>query len=271
MAIVQISKIQVRSGNIADLPQLAVGEFGWAVDEQRLFIGNDPNSIGAAPDNTEIITGGSTARAAGNTGQIQFNTGGTFDASPNLTWDNPASIFTVNGISNFNGDVNINGNVDVNGNIVYIDIEKLAVQDPIIELGNGPNNSPLTANNGFDRGLLLHNYTTQPVDAFMGWDTANGQFEFGSNVTIVNDVITVNQFGNVKADTFLGNVDGVDATLSGNVRGKGMIAMNGIFLNSTIIAEQYTVPTGYNAMSVGPIEVVPGGGIILTSGRWVVM
>lgn len=271
MAIVQISKIQVRSGNIADLPQLAVGEFGWAVDEQRLFIGNDPNTIGAAPDNTEIITGGSIARAAGSTGQIQFNTSGAFDASPNLTWDDPASIFTVNGTSNFNGDVNINGNVDINGNIVYIDIEKLAVQDPIIELGNGPNNSPLTANNGLDRGLLLHNFTTQPVDAFMGWDTANGRFEFGSNVTIVNDVITVNQFGNVKADTFLGNVDGVDATLSGNVRGQGMIAMNGLFLNSTIIADQYTVPAGYNAMSVGPIEIVPGGGIILTSGRWVVM
>jgi hypothetical protein len=271
MAIVQISKIQVKTGNIADLPQLSPGEFGYATDSKQLFIGNDPNVVGPIPDNTEILTSISGAAAAGDTGQIQFNTDGDFDASPNLTWDNPASIFTVNGTSNFNGNINVNGNVDINGNVIYIDIERLAVQDPIIELGNGPNNSPLTANNGFDRGLLLHNFTTQPVDAFMGWDTANGRFEFGSNVTISNDVVTVNEYGNVKADTFLGNLVGVDATLSGNVRGKGMIATNGIFLNSTIIAEQYTVPTGYNAMSVGTMEVVPGGGIILTSGRWVVM
>jgi hypothetical protein len=271
MAIVQISKIQVRSGNIADLPQLAVGEFGWAVDEQRLFIGNDPNTIGAIPDNTEIITGGSIARAAGTTGEIQFNTGGTFDASPNLTWDNPNSIFTVTGTTNLNGNLNINGNVDVNGNIIYIDIERLAIQDPIIELGNGPNNSPLTANNGFDRGLLLHNFTTQPVDAFMGWDTANGRFEFGSNVSITNDVVTVNEYGNVKVDTILGNIVGVDATMSGNVRGFGMIAMNGLFLNTKTIADYYIVPSGYNAMSAGPIEIVPGGNIVVTDGRWVIL
>jgi hypothetical protein len=271
MAIVQISKIQVRSGNIADLPQLAVGEFGWAVDEKRLFIGNDPNTIGALPDNTEIVTGETAARAAGNTGQIQFNTDGEFDASANLTWDNTTAVFTVNGTSYFEGNVIINGNVDLNGNIIYIDIEKLAVQDPIIEVGNGPNNTPLTANNGFDRGLLLHNYTTQPVDAFMGWDTANGQFEFASNVSIFDDVVTVNEYGNVKVDTLLGNVDGVNANLSGNVRGFGMIAMNGIFLNTKIIADPYEVPTGFNAMSTGPIEVIPGGSITVTDGRWVVL
>lgn len=56
MAIIQISKIQVRTGNLDDLPQLALGELGWAADEKRLFIGNDPNVIGAQPDNTEILT-----------------------------------------------------------------------------------------------------------------------------------------------------------------------------------------------------------------------
>ena len=265
MAIVQISKIQVRSGNIADLPQLAVGEFGWAVDEKRLFIGNDPNTIGALPDNTEIATGTGAGKAAGNTGEIQFNTDGEFDASANLTWDNTTALFTVN------GNVAINGNVDLNGNIVYIDIERLAIQDPIIEVGNGPNNTPLTSNNGFDRGLLLHNYTTQPVDAFMGWDTANGQFEFASNVSIFDDVVTVNEYGNVKVDTLLGNVDGVNANLSGNVAGFGMISTSGVFLNTTTISAPYIVPAGYNAMSTGPIAIIPGGSVTVVTDRWVVL
>jgi hypothetical protein len=44
MAIIQISKIQQRSGNLVDLPQLSEAEFGWASDEKRLFIGKEtPN------------------------------------------------------------------------------------------------------------------------------------------------------------------------------------------------------------------------------------
>ena len=60
MAVVQISRIQHRRGLFADVPQLAAGELGWALDEQRLFIGNGPVSEGApAVGNTEILTSGS--------------------------------------------------------------------------------------------------------------------------------------------------------------------------------------------------------------------
>lgn len=51
MAIIQISKIQNRSGNLVDLPQLSEAEFGWASDEKRLFIGKEtPN------ENIEVLT-----------------------------------------------------------------------------------------------------------------------------------------------------------------------------------------------------------------------
>ena len=51
MAIIQISKIQVRSGNLVDLPQLDEAELGWASDNKRLFIGKTtPN------ENIEILT-----------------------------------------------------------------------------------------------------------------------------------------------------------------------------------------------------------------------
>jgi len=60
--IVQISRIQHRRGKRTDLPQLAAGELGWVVDEQRLFIGNGTVSDGApAVGNTEIVTAGSSA------------------------------------------------------------------------------------------------------------------------------------------------------------------------------------------------------------------
>ena len=40
MPIVQISRIQHRRGKATDLPQLAAGELGWSVDDQKLYIGN---------------------------------------------------------------------------------------------------------------------------------------------------------------------------------------------------------------------------------------
>ena len=62
MPIVQISRIQHRRGKRTDLPQLAAGELGWVIDEQRLFIGNGTVADGApAVGNTEIMTAGSSA------------------------------------------------------------------------------------------------------------------------------------------------------------------------------------------------------------------
>ena len=61
MPIVQISRIQHRRGKKTDLPQLAAGELGWSVDDQRLYIGNGTVADGApAVGNTEIMTAGST-------------------------------------------------------------------------------------------------------------------------------------------------------------------------------------------------------------------
>ena len=58
MAIVQISRITQRKGIEADLPQpLAGAEFGWAVDQRRLFIGNGTLADGAPiVGNTEVLT-----------------------------------------------------------------------------------------------------------------------------------------------------------------------------------------------------------------------
>lgn len=59
MAVLQISKIQVRRGkeNETGVPSLSSGEFAWSVDTQKLFIGNGSVSEGAPTvGNTEIVT-----------------------------------------------------------------------------------------------------------------------------------------------------------------------------------------------------------------------
>jgi hypothetical protein len=67
MAVIQISKIQVRRGLQEELPQLSSGEFGYSTDERRLWIGNGVlGSPDYAPEigNTEILTIFSPAGAA---------------------------------------------------------------------------------------------------------------------------------------------------------------------------------------------------------------
>ena len=62
MPTVQISRIQHRRGKATDLPQLAAGELGWSIDDQKLYIGYGTVADGApAVGNTEIMTAGSSS------------------------------------------------------------------------------------------------------------------------------------------------------------------------------------------------------------------
>lgn len=59
MAVVQISRIQLRRGraNETPIPQLASGELAWAIDTQELWIGNGAVGEGApAVGNTKVLT-----------------------------------------------------------------------------------------------------------------------------------------------------------------------------------------------------------------------
>lgn len=81
MAVISISRIQVRRGYQEDLPQLASGEMGWSIDTQKLYIGNGTLTEGApAIGNTEVLTVNSPLAADidigilyGNVASIQSN------------------------------------------------------------------------------------------------------------------------------------------------------------------------------------------------------
>jgi cytoskeletal protein CcmA (bactofilin family) len=318
MAIVQISKIQVRSGNIADLPQLSPGEFGWASDDHRLFIGNDPNVLGPTPDNTEILTDVSKL-AAGNTTEVQFNNLGdlagsnlftfnsdsgnlnlggnllpqsnvTFDLGSNaLRWKdlylagNTITIgnsfikglantairvpnLVVDGglfanTANLTGDVNIAGNLIVEGNVTSIHVDTLNVQDPIIELGGGPNGTPLTFNDGKDRGMLLKHFTTTPISAFVGLDVSANQFIIASDVTMSSDVITVNTYGNLRLSNLISNGISVvgNVSVTGNINTTGNLTTTGNISSNNLSTVNITA-TGnisvYGNISATNLDIV---------------
>jgi hypothetical protein len=83
MAVVSISRIQVRRGTAnqgTGLPQLASGEFGWAIDTQELYIGNGSTSEGApAVGNTRILT--ERTNVLDLAGQYTYNADGNIETS----------------------------------------------------------------------------------------------------------------------------------------------------------------------------------------------
>jgi hypothetical protein len=78
VAILQISRITQRKGLEQDLPQpLAGAEFGWAVDQRRLYIGNGELVDGApVVGNTEILTEFSDLLAYSTAYTYEGNAGG---------------------------------------------------------------------------------------------------------------------------------------------------------------------------------------------------
>jgi len=58
---------------------------------------------------------------------------------------------------------------------------------------------------------------------------------------------------------------------TGDFQASQLVASNGLLLNSTTIAASYTVPSGQNAMLVGPITIASGQSVTVSSGqRWIV-
>ena len=87
----------------------------------------------------------------------------------------------------------------------------MTVEDPIIELGGGANGAAPASDDGKDRGQNYNTIHTEALIAFMGWDNSAGEFIFGADVQNSSEVITVNTFGNVHGNVFIGSGAGLSA------------------------------------------------------------
>jgi hypothetical protein len=106
MAIVQISKIQQRAGNLVDLPQLDNAEFGWATDTNQLFIGRTGNNY--SDENIEVLTSYSTSGsiAGGANTTVQFNDQGTSNGVAGFTFNKSTTTLTVSSGNIITGNLN---------------------------------------------------------------------------------------------------------------------------------------------------------------------
>lgn len=181
---------------------------------------------GTSTANTSSIVNGNSAVSVTANGNVTFNVAGVANSM----------VVSDTGVT-------IAGNLNVEGNVTYINIDSLNVQDPIIGLGRGANNAPLTSNDGKDRGEQLWYYADSEKSAFIGYDNSAGKLIAATDVTITDELVTVNNYGNIT----LGNVQATSISASGNVTGNYFVG-NGTALVG-VLADRGTDTNNWNTLT----------------------
>ena len=101
-----------------------------------------------------------------------------------------------------------------------------------------------------------------------------------SGATISNDTSTASNlyplFSNATSGApttiYTSNAKYLYKPSTGDLQASQVVASNGLVLNSSTVATSYTIATGNNAMSVGPMTVASGQTVTVSSGqRWVIL
>ena len=182
-----------------------------------------------------IYVGGATANINGN---LLVGTAGVGNAAnANITGD-----LTVGGNASVTGDVSVSGNLLVTGSTTYIDVTTSSIKDPLIDLGGNGRGANATASDGYDRGLILRNYASGPVNQFMGWKTGSSEFQMLSGVTDTDNVVS-GTYANLRIDTLYGDhVYGVIET--GNQPNiANLLGLNNANISNTLNVNNATVTT----------------------------
>ena len=246
--------------------------FGNANNAQLGRAGSGPLTYGGAFSATGNITGGNlttaglvvatgnitggnlvTAGLASVTGNViggNLTTAGVIVATGNITGGNVHTTIvsatgnvtggnlttaglTSTGTLTTSGDATIAGNLIVNGTTEYTNVTTLAIKDPIVGIGRGANNSPLTTNDNKDRGTQLWYYDGAEKSGFIGFDASVGRLIAASNVTITDEVVTsVNTFGAFE----VGNLTSESINSTGNITGANLITGGIISATGNIIS-----------------------------------
>lgn len=203
-----------------------------------------------------VTVAGTLAVANGGTGQTSFTAGqihfGSFSTSSNLFFDS----------GNVRLGVGTNSPA-VTASLVGTD----AVLIPTGTTGQRPTGAT---------GYLRFNTTTAQFEGYNGsaWGT------IGGGAALSNDTSTATALYPLFASATSGNPSTIytsNAKLlytpsTGELNVSEIAASNGLVLNSTTVSTSYTIVSGYNAMSVGPITVASGATVTVSSGqRWIII
>ena len=245
------------SGGATPAISLATG-YG---DTQNPYASKTANYFLASPNGS---AGAPTFRAvvAADIPTLNQNTTGT---AANITASSNSTLTTLSALSLPGSQVsgNISGNAaNVTGTVA---------------IANG-GTGQTTANTAFNALAPSQATNSGKYLTTDGTNTSWGSITAGA--TISNDTTTSTNLyplfaaatSGVPTTIYTGNTKYLYKPSTGELTAPIHTASNGIFVNSTTISSSYTIASGYNAHSIGPVTVASGQAVTISSGqRWVVI
>lgn len=227
------------SGNLTN------GELAINIADGKLFYKDSGGSV-------QVIAGkGGSGVVAGSNTQIQFNNSGVFGASSNLTWN--GSTLAVTGALTASTDSTFSSTG-------ALTISKGATGD-----------RPGTPT----AGMFRFNTSTTEFEGYNGsaWSSVGG-------AAISNDTSTsssryplfASSTSGSATTVYTSNANYLYTPSTGELQSKYVNATSGVLVNSQTVDTTYTIASGSNGFSVGPITVASGVSLTVSSGqRWVVI
>jgi len=217
--------------------QAAMNAFAGAVTSGSYLRGNGTNVVMAAIQAGDVPTlnQNTTGTASNVTGTVAIANGGTGQITASAAFNALSPITTT-------------------GDLI---------------IGNGTNSATRLAI-GANTYVLTSNGTTAT------WAAGGGG---GTSITISNDTTTASNLypaffsatSGTASTVYTSNAKLLYKPSTGELQASEVTASNGLLLNATTISASYTIGTGYNAMSVGPVTVASGQSVTVSSGqRWLV-
>jgi hypothetical protein len=182
------------------------------------FFGPDGTTPGVLSSNnvdtTSIANGNASVQTLSASGNVVMTSGG------------------VAQLTTYPGGVVISGNLLVEGTETVINVVNLNVEDPILALGRGANNAPLTSDDDKDRGVEMWYYVTGVGEkaAYMGWEDSANTMIMAQDVSVANNVVTINNYGSVRVGSLL-----TSGILNTNANGVGNIGNSSTYFNTAFI------------------------------------
>ena len=222
---------------------LANGELAINITDGKLYYKSNAGVV------TLLAGAGGTGIVAGSNTQIQFNNSGVFGASANLTWSGTVlgtTGFTASSDSSFTS----TGALSIS--------KGTTLQRP----------TPVS-------GMFRFNTTTTEFEGYNGtaWASVGGAALSNDTSTATNVFpLFANATSGSASTLFTSNAKLLYKPSTGEFQASELVASNGIFVNNTTVSASYTVASGNNAFSVGPVTVASGQSVTISSGqRWLVL
>lgn len=226
----------------------------------------------SAPDQTVSLTGAGTTSISGTYPSFTVTSNDQYTG----TVTSVGGTGTVNGIS-LSGTVTSSGNLTLGGTLSNVSLSTQVTGTlPIANGGTGQT----TANTAFNALAPSQTSNSGKYLTTDGTNTSWATVSAGSTISLSNDTTTATNVYPLFADAtsgnpttlYTGNAKLLYKPSTGDLQSSAVTASNGIFVNSATVTASYTVASGNNASSAGPLLVDSGVTVTVASGgRWAIV